>query len=116
MNKLKLKTFDYVLAIPQAPVQRGVYMKILKGFQIEQGNSKDYLLQQHYSVYWQKQAGRVWYNYMSAIIITKVSFKQSKVDEFIFYKRKFMYVLYNDNYIRAGPDEYELNGIIGKIK
>ena len=91
-------------------------MNILKGFQIVQGNSRDYLFQHYYNFYWQKQAGRVWYKYLSAIIITKVSFKQSKVDEFIFYKRKFMYVLYNNNYIIAGLDEDELNDIIAKIK
>ena len=45
-----------------------------------------------------------------------MSFTQSKVDEFIFYEGKVMYVLYKNNFILAGPDKDELNDIIGKIK
>ena len=41
---------------------------------------------------------------------------QSKVDEFISYKGKVMYVLYKNNYILSGPYKDTLNDIIGKIK
>jgi hypothetical protein len=41
------KQIDYVLAFPQAPVEREIYMQIPKGFQVEGKNSKDYVLKLH---------------------------------------------------------------------
>ena len=37
INKWHTKQLDYVLAFPQAPVEREIYMTIPKGFEIEQG-------------------------------------------------------------------------------
>jgi hypothetical protein len=51
---------DFVLAFPQAPVERVLYMLTLKGFDVEGGQIQDFVLQLHKNVYGQKQAGRVW--------------------------------------------------------
>jgi hypothetical protein len=93
LNNWHTRQIDYVLAYPQAPVERQIFMEIPKGFQVEGENSKDYVLELHRNVYGQKQAGRVWYKYLSNILIHKVGFKQSKVDECVFYRGKVMYVL-----------------------
>ena len=52
---------DYVLAFPQAPVEREIYMEIPRGFEMhdDEKHAKDYVLQLHQNVYGQKQAGRV---------------------------------------------------------
>ena len=50
---------DYVLAFPQAPVEKEIYMKVPKGFVITGKNPNDYVLKLNQNVYGQKQAGRV---------------------------------------------------------
>jgi len=110
------RQIDYVLAFPQAPVEREIYMEIPRGFSIREGNTKDYVLRLHRNVYGQKQSSRVWYKYLSDILINKVGFKRSEVDECVFYRGNVMYVLYTDDSILAGPDLDEVNKAIEDIK
>ena len=90
LHKWHTKQIDYVLAFPQAPVERELFMEIPKGFRIEQGNTKDYVLQLHRNVYGQCQASRVWNKYLTDILINKVGFRQSNVDECVFYRGNVM--------------------------
>jgi len=107
---------DYVLAFPQAPVEKEIYMKVPKGFKITGKNSEDYVLKLNQNVYGQKQAGRVWNKYLERILIKQVGFTQSKIDECVYYKGNTMYVLYTDDSILAGPDKEEIESIIKQIK
>ena len=50
---------DYVLSLPQAPVERYLYMKVPKVFDIEGRNEDDYVLKIQRNIYGQKKAGRV---------------------------------------------------------
>jgi hypothetical protein len=76
------KQLDYVLAFPQAPVEKEIYMQIPRGCSIEGSeNPKEYILKLHKNVYGQKQASRVWYNYLVDKLINKLGFVQSEVDE-----------------------------------
>ena len=95
---------DYVLAFPQAPVEKEIYMKPPKGFCITTKNPQDNVLKLNRNVYGQKQAGRVWNKYLQKIFIEKVGFKQSKIDECVYYEGRTLYVLYTDDLILAGPD------------
>jgi hypothetical protein len=110
------KQLDFVLAFPQALVEREIYMTIPKGFKINEGRNADYVLLLHRNVYGQKQAGRVWNQHLTNILIDKVGFTQSKVDECVFYRGKVMYVLYTDDSILAGPDEDEISQIIEDMR
>jgi hypothetical protein len=65
-------------------------MTIPKGFQIDEGQNEDYILQLHHNVYGQKQAGRVWNHHLTRILMDKVGFQQSAVDDCVFYKGKSM--------------------------
>jgi hypothetical protein len=38
---------DYVLAFPQAPVEREIYMNISRGLAIEEGKIDDYILEMY---------------------------------------------------------------------
>jgi hypothetical protein len=54
------------MAFPQAPVERDLYMEIPKGVKLGgDENSKAYVLRIIKNLYGQKQAGRVWYQYLS---------------------------------------------------
>ena len=109
---------DYVLAYPQAPVEREIYMEIPKGFEMESKSKskKDYVLKLHRNVYGQKQAGRVWNKYLVDRLINQVGFKQSKVDECVFYRGNVIYVLYTDDSILAGPNQDDIDQAIADIK
>eukprot|EP00978_Attheya_sp_CCMP212_P026333 scaffold86388_cov51-Attheya_sp.AAC.1 len=63
-------------------------MKIPKGFELNDGNSDDYVLQLHRNVYGQKQAGRVWNHYLVNKLVNELKFKKSEIDECVFYRGK----------------------------
>ena len=107
---------DYVLAFPQAPVEKEIYMKIPKGFEVDSDDPNEYVLKLHRNVYGQKQAGRVWNKYLEHKLIHEVGFTKSKVDECVFYKGNTMYILYTDDSIIAGPDKIEIEQIIADIE
>lgn len=110
------RQIDYVLAFPQAPVEREIYMEIPRGFEIKGENTRDYVLKLHRNIYGQKQAGRVWNKYLTDILVNKVGFTQSKVDECVFYRGSVMYVLYTDDSILGGPNLKEIEQAIEDIK
>jgi hypothetical protein len=111
------KQIDYVQAFAQAPVERTLYMKVPAGIEVENGtNAKDYVLRIHRNIYGQKQAGRVWNKYLTNKLIKDLGFKQSQVDECVFYRGKTLYVLYTDDSLLAGPDKNEIDQIIEELQ
>jgi hypothetical protein len=97
----------------QAPVEKELYMKIPKGFSIDKGRNKDYYLNVHKNLYGQKQAGRVWHQYLVKILIGTLGFTQSKTDKCVFYQAgKTIEALYTDDSILAGPDKDEIQQVI----
>ena len=58
----------------------------------------------------------MWNKYLVDKLVNKVGFKQSKVDECIFYKGNVVYVLYTDDSILAGPDQSEIDSVIQQIR
>ncbi len=72
------------MAFPQAPVERDLYMEIPKGVKIEDTeNTRDYVLRIIKNLYGQKQAGRVWYQYLVKGL-QEMGFIKSKVDKCVF--------------------------------
>jgi hypothetical protein len=113
------KQLDFVLAFTQAPVELdNLFMKIPRGFHVPGASSDtDYVLKVEKNIYGQRQAGRVWNKHLVSILTSKgIGFKQSGVDECVFYKGKSIYVLYTDDSILAGPDEAELDTIIEDMR
>jgi glutamate 5-kinase len=85
-------------------------MKVPSGVKIEgKGDAKDYVLKIHRNIYGQKQAGRVWNKYLTNKLTKILGFKQSKVDECVYYRGKTLYVLYTDDSLLAGPDKKRYN-------
>jgi Reverse transcriptase (RNA-dependent DNA polymerase) len=87
-NKWKMRQLDYVLAFPQAPAEREMYMKIPKGIRVD--SDVEYVLKVEKNLYGQKQAGRVWNRHLVQKLIQNVGFRQSEIDECLFYKGKAM--------------------------
>jgi len=111
----KTRQLDYVLAFPQAPVDRDIYMNVPKGFKVN-GPDKQYVLQLQRNVYGQKQAGRVWNEYLHHKLTKVLGFTRSTIDECVYFRGRVMYVLYTDDSIIAGPNEAELEEAIRDIE
>ena len=110
------RQLDYVLAFPQAPMERELYMEIPKGFDIDQGKTDDFILKLNKNIFGQKQAGRVWNQYLVNKLVKELGFRQSRIDECLFYKGNVMYALYTDDSILTGPDKGEIDKIIEQMR
>ena len=69
INNWHTRQLDFVLAFPQADIERELYMKLPAGFSIEGLNlteeeKKEHVLRLDKNLYGQKQAGRVWYQHL----------------------------------------------------
>jgi Reverse transcriptase (RNA-dependent DNA polymerase)/GAG-pre-integrase domain len=115
VNGWETRQLDFVLAYPQAPVETDLYMEIPAGFAIKGSNNKKHVLKLVQNLYGQKQAGRVWYKYLSDGLCTKLKFTQSVHDPCIFWRGKSIIVVYTDDTIITGPDPNELDKIIKDI-
>ena len=110
------KQIDFVQAFAQAPIEKTLFMKIPAGVVLEDGSDqRDYVLKIHRNIYGQKQAGRVWNKYLVSKLV-ELGFKQSRVDECVFYRGKTLYVLYTDDSLLAGPDKNEIEEVISDIR
>ena len=116
MRRWHTLQLDYVLAFPQAPVERDLYMAIPKGFTMNKGDPSKYALHIHKNIYGQKQAGRVWNQYLVKKLVDEVGFTQSKIDECLFYKGGVIYALYTDDSIIAGASKDEVAEVVESIK
>lgn len=65
------RQMDFVQAYPQAPAETKLYMEVPKGFHIGDEKGK-YVLRLVKNIYGQKQAGRVWHNYLINGLTTKL--------------------------------------------
>ena len=116
LHRWYTKQIDFVQAFTQAPIEKTLFMKIPAGVDLECGSDpKDYVLQLHRNIYGQKQAGRVWNQFLVTKLV-ELGFRQSKVDECVFYRGKTLYVLYTDDSLLAGPDPTEIDQIIQEIE
>ena len=116
LHRWKTLQLDYVLAFPQAPVERELYMAVPKGYTLDEGNPTDYALHIHKNIYGQKQAGRVWNQYLARKLTEEIGFEQSQVDECLFFKGNVIYALYTDDSIIAGPSKREVAEVVKSIK
>ena len=108
---------DYVAAYTQAPIDRDMYMEFPRGFKVPGGvDRKDVVLKLHHNLYRQKQAGRVWYEYLCKWLVTKAGFVQSKHDKCLFYRGNVMYALYIDDSILGAKTCKELDAAIKAIQ
>ena len=91
-------------------------MKIPKVMEVSKGKNKDYVLMMHRNVYGQKNAGRTWNKYLVNKLVNELHFKQSKVDECVFYRGNVLYVLYTDDSIIACPNNEEIEQVMQELR
>jgi hypothetical protein len=109
------KQIDCVMAFPQAPVERDLYMEIPKGVKLENvENTRDCVLCIIKNLYGQKQAGRVWYQYLTKGL-EEMGFIKSKVDKCVFYYKSCLILIYVDDSIIMLPIKSQVQDTIKRI-
>lgn len=106
-NKWVSKQVDFVLAFPQADIECDLYMEIPQGFKFE-GSRKSHCLKLKKNIYGQKQAGRVWNQYLHDGLIAR-GFIQSTVDMCVYHRGAVALLLYVDDGIFIGPTQEDIN-------
>jgi Reverse transcriptase (RNA-dependent DNA polymerase) len=114
INKWITKQLDFVQAFPQAPVETQFFMEIPKGCQVTEGED-EWVLEVLNNIYGQRQAGKVWYDYLTEGLIQKLGFQQSEHDPCILWRGSCIIIIYTDDTIITGPDEKEIDTVIADI-
>ncbi len=109
-----LRQVDLVMAYPQAPIEMDMYMELPTGIHTKHRNSRDHVLKLLANIYGQKQAGRVWNSYL-VTKLREINFKQSLIDDCIFYRDNVIFIVYIDDGIFLGPSDQQLRDIINKL-
>jgi hypothetical protein len=110
---------DFTLAYPQADVERPLYMEIPKGVDVAgtstNASTKDYALQLIKNLYGQKQAGRVWYLWLTERL-KRLGFLQSGIDPWVFYYKGNILLIYVDDTIILGPTTQVIEDILSRLR
>ncbi|KAL7474003.1 hypothetical protein ACHAW6_000506, partial [Cyclotella cf. meneghiniana] len=84
------------------------------GIETTTGNTRDYVLQLLANIYGQKQAGRVW-NQFLVQKLESIGFTQSKIDKCVFYREDVIFIVYFDDGIFLGQSDDQLTRIIKEL-
>ena len=115
INKWYTKQVDFVLAYTQADIEFDMYMELPKGIETKYGNGKTHVLKLLKNLYGQKQAGRVWNQHLTKGL-KAIGFKQSNVDECVFFRGNVIFVVYTDDGIFASISKEEIDKAIREMK
>jgi len=110
-----LRQCDFIMAYPQAPIECDMYMELPQGIQVSEGESSDYVLKLLKNIYGQKQAGRVWNEYL-VDKLTSLGYKASLIDDCVFYRGDIIFMVYVDDGIFLGQDDEQLRASIREIQ
>ena len=108
-----MRQIDFGLAYPQALIEHDMYTELPPGIETKHSHSNDYVLKllAIANLYGQKQASRVWNQYLVNHLL-QIGFKQSLIDECVFYKGNIIFVVYVDDSIFFGSDDETIMQII----
>jgi hypothetical protein len=92
-------------------------MEVPKGVNLQNmpRQPKEHVLELKKNLYGQKQAGRVWYKYLTQGLLN-IGFIQSNIDECDFYQRGTIFLVHVDDGIIAGPSENDIKQVISDLQ
>ena len=90
-------------------------MEIHKGYDLKGAAQDNFVLRLEKNLYGQKQVGRMWNKHLTKKL-REIGFVQSQVDECMFYKQGYIYVLYTDDSVLTGPSTEEIDKIIKQMR
>eukprot|EP00978_Attheya_sp_CCMP212_P037949 scaffold183254_cov63-Attheya_sp.AAC.3 len=115
LNNWHTRQIDFVLAYPQAPIEYDIYMELPHGIELKEGNSKTHVLKLLRNIYGQRQAGKIWADFLKDKL-ESIGFVPSPVDECVYIRRNVIFLVYVDDGIFTSPDSEAINKAIEEIK
>ena len=100
-----------MLAYPRVPLHYDTYIKLPPGVETIHGDGNTHVLKLLQNIYGGKNSGRTWNEYLVQGLIN-IGFKQSKVDECVFFRDNAIFLCYVDDGIFSGPDLNKINKAI----
>ncbi len=92
-----------------------MYMELPTGIHSKHGNFKDHILKLLTNICGQKKAGHIWNSYL-VTKLWEINFKQSLIDDCVFYWDNVVFIVYVDDGIFLGPSDQQLRDIINKLR
>ena len=114
INKWHTRQVDFVLTYPQAPLPYDNYMKLPLGIKTTQGDGDTHVLKLKKNIYGGRNSGRIWNEYLHKGLIN-IGFKQSEIDECVYYRGKCIFLCYVDDGIFIHPDPKEIDQAIADL-
>ena len=114
INGWHSRQLDFVLAYPQADIEKVLYMDIPQGFH-HHHSRKSHVLRLKKNLYGQKQAGRVWNQHLHKGL-TQLGFVQSKIDECVYYRDKVIFLCYVDDSLIFSPNAKDIDQVIKELE
>jgi Reverse transcriptase (RNA-dependent DNA polymerase) len=122
INDWHMRSIDFVLAYPQAPVKTDIYMfppKVPPSFVIpdlptaaDRANNVYKLIQNLYGL---KDAGKTWYDHLRKGLLSR-GWRQSEVDSCLFTKGGIILVVYVDDAILISPFKTKIDKEIASLQ
>ena len=114
LNNWHTRQIDFVLAYPQADIECEMYMKLPLGLKVPGASRDTHALKLKKNIYGQKQAGRVWNKHLCKGL-ENIGFKQSKVDECVFYRDNVIFSFFVDDGIFYSPSAAAVDAAIADL-
>ena len=73
-----------------------MHLQLPDGIETDSGNSRTHVLKLLINVYGQKQAGKVWADFLSENLF-KIGFEMINIDECMFYRGNLVFIVYVDD-------------------
>ena len=109
------RQLDFVMAYPQAPAEMPLYLRLPQGYKRKGMTRKSHVLKLKRNVYGQKQAGRVWNQYMDQGM-KSIGFTPSKFNPCLYYRRSIVFLVYIDDCIVFGPDDTTIDEVVADLR
>ena len=105
------RQLDFVMAYHQVPAELSLYMRLPQGYQRHGMSRKTHALKLRCNVYGQKQAGRVWNNFLDKGM-RDIGFTPSKFDPCLYYHGSVLFLVYIDDCIVFSPDAQAIDQVV----
>jgi hypothetical protein len=109
------RQIDFVLAFPQADVECDLFMHLPRGVMFPRVHRSTHCLKLKKNLYGQKQAGRVWNQHLVHGLVDTLKFKQSAIDECVFYRGTTVLLIYVDDGIICGSSAADIQTVIDEL-
>ena len=111
ISGLPTRSVDFVLAFPQADVDVPVYMELPVGFDLDNGNKREYVLKLNKNLYGLRQANFTWFEMLSKGL-TDRGFTPSAIDSCVFIRDNCIVLVYVDDCIVISHDSKVIDRFI----